>query len=89
MSFLLDQKTKITFLDSQETIAFFAFCVCGFLFGFGFFSRLHMNPSRIAVGLPENFAGIALYACLGTWRGGLFGFSYFVFLFSRSSPADS
>ena len=49
-----------------------------------------MNPLCVEVGLPESSARIALRACLGTWRGGwLLCFFHFVFLFARSSPADS
>lgn len=60
------------------------FCFFDVIF---FFVRI--NPLCIGGGLPESFAKIALFMCPGTSRGGLFGFSYFVFLFSGSSPADS
>lgn len=73
---------NITFYNSQETMGFFAFLVF-----WGFF--LHINSLCIEGGLPESFARIALYVCFGTWRGRLFGFPYFVFLCSGSSPADS
>lgn len=82
MWIVLDQTNKITFLNSQETGVFF-------FYGVRFFFFLHMSPLCIDIGLPESFERITLYACLGTWRGALFGFSYFVFLFSGSSPADS
>lgn len=38
---------------------------------------LHINILCTGGGLPESLARIALYACLATWRGGLFGFSCF------------